>query len=110
MYHYEHIEDLIPYGAENAVTREALCFDTGLNDSSMRIHVSDAKLRVPIVSSCKMRGYFRPRADRPEEVRMAKECRDELHRKALTILAQLKVLDEFICPSQQLQLPFSEDC
>lgn len=109
MYHEGHIEDLIPYGAENAVTRDYLCERRGTGDSTMRIELSEAKLRVPIVSSCKMKGYFRPRADRPEEVRMARECRDELKNKALTMLSQLKVLDQFINPSGQMEL-FPEDC
>ena len=101
------IEDYIPFGAENAISRQSLRIKRGgISDSSMRIEVSEAKLRTPIVSSCKFKGYYRPRADRPEEIQAAKECRDELFRKAKTIMAQLKTFDDFINPSGQMELIF----
>lgn len=103
------IARLIPYGAENAISRETLCEMSGLGDSTLRVQISEAKMRTPIVSSCKYKGYFRPRADRPEEVKMARECREELRSKALTMLSQLKTLDNFINPSGQYEL-FPEDC
>lgn len=98
------IEYDIPFGAENAITREALCLKRGLSDSSMRIEVAEAKLRTPIVSTCKHKGYYRPRADRPEEIKAAKACREELKHKAMAMMAQLKILDDFINPSGQLEL------
>jgi len=98
------ILDYIPFGAESAITREELERATGLPDSTNRILISAAKMDTPIVSTCRHKGYFRPRADRPEEVRMAKECREELRKKALTMLAQLKALDNFINPSGQMSL------
>lgn len=100
-----YIEDYIPYGAENAIERYDLRVKAEISsDSTMRMEVSGAKLRVPIVSSCKTKGYYRPRADRPEEVKAAKDCRDELFHKARTIMAQLKTFDQFINPSGQLDL------
>ena len=101
------IEFDIPFGAENAITREALCLKRGLSDSSMRIEVAEAKLRTPIVSTCKHKGYYRPRADRPEEIQAAKAYQNDLFNTARAMMAQLKILDNFINPSGQLDL-FSE--
>ena len=103
-----HIEDYIPWGAENAIERSELMMRAEIpSDSTMRMEISEAKLRTPILSSCRYKGYFRPRMDRPGERMMAIECRDELKSKALKMLSQLKTLENFINPSGQLDL-FSE--
>ncbi len=95
---------MIPYGSENAISRERLCEISGLNDSAMRIELSELKMRYPICSSCQFKGYFRPRADRPKELEIAKACREELFKKARTMMAQLKTLDNFVYPDGQMEL------
>ena len=103
------IAHLIPFGAENAVTRDYLCSQSGYRDSTVREMISDDKLLTPIVSTCQNKGYYRPRADRPEEVLAAKKCREELKNKALKMMAQLKTFDNFVNPSGQMGL-FEEVC
>lgn len=98
------IAHLVPYGAENAVTREYLRRVAKCGDSTVREMISDDKLVTPIISTCKEQGYYRPRADRPEEVKAAKQCRDELRRKAMKMMSQLKTFDNFINPSGQMDL------
>lgn len=92
------IEEYIPFGFENRVSRDSLVALTGLSDATIRHLISEAKeLRgVIICSSCHYVGYFRPRRNIPSEVEMAKSCLKELNTKAFTILGQQKAFKKFI--------------
>lgn len=55
-----NILDYIPYGEENAVSRQKLCTLTGLNDRAVREEISQARRNTPILSFGG--GYFIPTA------------------------------------------------
>lgn len=54
------IENMIPYGQENAVTRDELCAMTGLSDRKLRELIAEARRNVCIINLQDGRGYFRP--------------------------------------------------
>ena len=60
------ITDFIPYGKENAVSREYLANMTGLDDRTVRELIEKARKDVPIISLKK--GYYLPLVE--EERRM----------------------------------------
>ena len=51
------IRDLIPYGRENAVTRENLCILTGLNDRVVRNEIKKLRRDMPILNLQDGSGY-----------------------------------------------------
>lgn len=54
------ILDCIPYGKENAVTREELVRRTGLDDRVIRKAISHARRNDPILNLQNGAGYYRP--------------------------------------------------
>lgn len=58
-----HIEDFIPFGRKNAISRYDLSYSTGLSDRHVRNAISLAKKRVPIVSMDDGSGYYQPTGD-----------------------------------------------
>ena len=52
--------DMIPYGRENAVTREQLCVLTGMTDRIMRKALHELRRDYCIINLQNGRGYFRP--------------------------------------------------
>lgn len=62
-----NIEDYIPHGEQNAISREKLTQATGYCDRMNRRFIAEARLRgVPIVSNANRKGYFI--ADKDEDV------------------------------------------
>lgn len=55
--------DMIPFGRENAVTREELCRITGMSDRIMRKSLHDLRRDHCIINLQNGRGYFRPGED-----------------------------------------------
>ena len=97
------VED-IGVGIENTKTRAQLCEETGLGDSQMRIQLQNLKKNGTIIcSSCHREGYFIPRADRPEEVEIAKADYAERKKKAYAMLEQNKFLEAFIESSKKVK-------
>lgn len=82
-----NIVDFIPYGSENAVTREQLVILTGLNDRKVRDAISHAKRETAIVNVGK--GYFIPTENDAAELNAYIKQEES---KALNILAGLKYL------------------
>jgi hypothetical protein len=59
-----HVIDIIKkhIGKENAVTREALVTLTGMNDSSVRLQIEEARESgIVICSTHKSKGYYTPK-------------------------------------------------
>lgn len=53
------ITDFIPFGRENAVSRNYLCYLTGLIDRRMRKEISRAKVAVAVICNRQDgRGYY----------------------------------------------------
>lgn len=90
--------EMIPFGKENAITRGRLVEMTGLSDSQVRIELSKLKRQYPICSSARYEGYFRPRSTEKNE---ALATREELAHKAMTILSQMKALDNFVTSQEE---------
>lgn len=62
------IEDYIPFGKDNAISREQFLRVSGMrNDRTMRNAIENARKRVPIVNMQDGNGYFRPKEDEKKE-------------------------------------------
>lgn len=68
-----NIIDFIPFGKENAITREQLRLITGVPDRKMRDLISEAREELPILNLQKGDGYYMPKADRPSEIAEVKK-------------------------------------
>lgn len=55
-----HIEEFIPFGKENAITREHLAEVAGLSDREMRRLIAKARREHPILNHQSGDGYYRP--------------------------------------------------
>lgn len=62
------ITDFIPYGRENAISRQALAQLTGMDDRQVRRMIEDARREVPIINLQNGKGYFRPLPEDREDV------------------------------------------
>ena len=67
-----NILDFIPIGKENAVSKQSLMMQTGLDERKVRLLIADARMQVTILSLSDG-GYFIPDVNNPDD-------RDELFR------------------------------
>lgn len=67
-----NIIDYIPYGKENAITREQLSKVTGLPDRAMRKEIELARRDTCIINNQNGKGYYRP-TDKAEVERYIKQ-------------------------------------
>lgn len=82
------IEELIPFGKENAIKNEELQRVTGLDNRTVRRAVSDARKRgVVILNMQDGRGYYQPTDDERTEVEM---YYFQEHSRAMNNLVTLK--------------------
>lgn len=64
-----HIEELIPHGRDNAVTRLNLMAATGLNDREVRAHIEGARKHGTVIINLQNgEGYFQPNEEDYEYV------------------------------------------
>lgn len=63
-----NIVDFIPYGRENAVSREYLSDITGLDDRTVRGMIEDARRDVPIINLQDSGGYYLPLEEERHDV------------------------------------------
>lgn len=54
------ITDFIPYGRENAISRQALAQLTGMDDRQVRRMIEDARCNVVIINLQDGKGYYLP--------------------------------------------------
>lgn len=87
------IEDYIPYGKENAVTREQLVILTGLSDCQIRGQIAKARRHILILNLQDGQGYYRPTSD--ERADVERFVRQEKSR-ASKIFWSLKAADDFL--------------
>ena len=72
------ILDYIPVGRKKAVKRNELKRMTGINDRYIRLAISNARRKMPILNMQNGDGYFIPDMNDPEDVRLrAKYVRQE---------------------------------
>ena len=62
------IEDYIPYGKENAVTREELVRRTGISDRNIREMIAKARRTTLILNLQDGKGYYRPTKEERADV------------------------------------------
>lgn len=93
--------DLIPYGHENAITREELARLTHLPDRIVRAKINDLRQHHAILNMQDGRGYFRPLESEYALVKLwlgqtrsrARECAQSLNGASEWLLVQGTVLD-----------------
>lgn len=90
------IRDLIPYGRENAVTRENLCILTGLNDRVVRNEIKKLRRDMPILNLQDRSGYYMPRTDNDFELMELKRFINQESKRARSIFYSLKGAKEFL--------------
>lgn len=54
------IEQHIPFGKKNAVTRQFLCIATGMSDRKVRAEIAKDRREHPILNLSDEKGYYRP--------------------------------------------------
>ncbi len=57
------IEQYIPFGKENAVSRQYLSIATGMSDRKVRMQIAQARRDYPILNLSDGKGYYRPTAE-----------------------------------------------
>lgn len=60
--------NFIPFGKENAISREELCRLTGMNDRAIREIISQLRREYCILNNQDGRGYYRPLVDETKYV------------------------------------------
>lgn len=83
----------IPFGKENAISREKLCAVTGLPDRSMRDLINQARKRTVIINLQNGSGYYRPTEDDMEDVLKYKHQEEN---RATEVFGNLQPVREFI--------------
>lgn len=63
------ISDFIPFGKENAITRQTLCSVTGMSDRAVRRMIAQERARgVPIISCSHSAGYYMPESEEEKRI------------------------------------------
>ena len=88
-----NITDYIPYGRENAVTREQLMMLTGMPDRAVREAIAQARRDTVILNLQDGNGYYRPVED--DKPLVERFLRQETKR-AKTIFYRLKAAREYL--------------
>ena len=85
----EVVASLIPFGKNNAVSRQGLAAAMGMTDMSMRKAISQARREgLVIINDQDGRGYYRS-----DDIKDIKRQRDQTHHRAMSLLAQEKHLN-----------------
>ena len=87
------IENYIPFGKENAVSRKQLVNVTGFTDRKVRYLISKARREHPIINLSDGSGYYRPTI---EEYMEAKHFYKQERCRALSILWSLSGIKKWI--------------
>ena len=87
------IEQYIPFGKENAVTREYLSAATGLKDRKVRMLIALARREHPILNLSDGKGYYRPTV---EEYLEAKQFYNQETARAKSIFWSLHGLKKWL--------------
>lgn len=88
-----NIEDLIPYGKANSVSRNYLVTVTGLTDRKVRMLIAKARREHPIINLSDGSGYYRPTI---EEYIEAKHFYKQERCRALSILWSLAGIKKWL--------------
>ena len=88
-----NIEDYIPFGKENAVSRNYLVTVTGFTDRKVRYLISKARREHPIINLSDGTGYYRPTI---EEYIEAKHFYKQERCRALSILWSLAGIKKWL--------------
>lgn len=92
------IENYIPYGKDNAVTREELVMRTGLSDRQVRDCIEEAKRErgACICNLSDSKGYFFPTIEEYQQLKSYIDQEESRAKKILTALRGHKALYEDI--------------
>lgn len=93
------IENFIPFGNQNAVTREQLGISTGLNDRQVRKEIHEASVvRGVQIVNCGF-GYFRPDGSQADSILMHEYLLSE-EAKAKSIFMRIKSIRKALCQDE----------
>ena len=85
-----NIVKYIPYGKDNAISRQELCDKTGLNDRTMRDLINQARKRAVIINIQDGNGYFRPTKDDIAEVKKFKRQEENRAKEVFSCLQPVR--------------------
>ena len=80
----------IPYGKENAISRQSLSEKTGLSDRNMRNLINQARKRAVIINIQDGNGYFRPTKEDVDEVKRFKKQEENRAKEVFSSLAPVR--------------------
>ncbi len=83
----------IPFGKENAISRDKLVAATGCSDRTMRDLINKARKRVVIINIQNGSGYYRPTDEDKEEVLKFKKQEEN---RAKDIFSNLQPVRKFL--------------
>ncbi len=90
---YNDIVKYIPYGKENAISRDDLAIKIGCSDRIMRDLISKARKKTVIINIQNGSGYYRPTEDDMEDVLKYKHQEEN---RATEVFGNLQPVREFI--------------
>lgn len=90
---YDDIVKYIPYGRENAISRDDLAIKVGCSDRIMRDLISKARKKTVIINIQNGSGYYRPTEDDMEDVLKYKHQEEN---RATEVFGNLQPVREFI--------------
>lgn len=88
-----NIEDYIPFGQKNAISRKRLSRMTGLPDRTIREMIGISRHTTPIINLQNGGGYFRPL---PEERRLVVRWMAQEKKRAKRVFWSLKGARDFM--------------
>lgn len=90
---YDDIVKYIPYGRENAISRDDLAIKVGCSDRIMRDLISKARKKTVIINIQNGSGYYRPTENDMEDVLKYKHQEEN---RATEVFGNLQPVREFI--------------
>lgn len=90
---YDDIVKYIPYGRENAISRDNLAIKVGCSDRIMRDLISKARKKTVIINIQNGSGYYRPTENDMEDVLKYKHQEEN---RATEVFDNLQPVREFI--------------
>lgn len=91
-----NLEDMIPVGKKNAISRNQLRALSGLSDRNMREQIAQTRRDIPIINDQSGIGYYIPDKFNPEDVRAAEVYLKQEVARAKSIFWSIKGLRKWL--------------
>lgn len=96
-----NLEDIIPVGKENAISRNMLRTRSGLSDRAMREQISETRRYVPIINDQSGIGYYIPDIESQEDIMAAEKFLKQEEGRAKSIFWSIQGLRKWLKNARQ---------